>query len=475
MNQLDRKVATRLTQYYVMALTLVALLTVSGLWFVKRIIHELNGDGRVVNVAGRQRMLSQRLTKLAVLRVQDIPHRDTANFNNLLSLWQESHEQLREGLLRMENEYTVRKSPYLDQMFGRLQPVYTSMLFYFKKINTEITTPAERKVALAGILRQEPLFLQQMDSIVFQFDAETRQRVQYLERIEWFLTLATLLVLVLEGLFVFRPVVGYTKKVIRMLTKSEEELKAANEKLAVSNQTLIHTQEKLLRATEEKYQLQRTEETVRTVALLEGQEEERKRFARELHDGIGQMLTGLKLHIEKIRQTPFENEKQKQRFEDLRNLVQETIQSTRQVSFNLMPSVLSDFGLEAALQLLCDQTSRTVGLPITYEGTRENTRLSAAQEIGLYRITQEGLNNAIKHAEASLITVKMARNSTGLTLRIQDNGKGFEKKKGIKSPGPALIHNGIENMKTRARLLNGTFKLESKLNKGTKVEVKIIL
>lgn len=252
MNPLDRQVAQRLTQYYVLALSLLAILTVSGLFFVKRTLRGLDDDGRVVNVAGRQRMLSQRLTKLAVLRTQEIPHADLGNFGKLLSLWRESQEQLREGMLKMEKAYTVRKSPLLDSMFVNVQPVFESMHGNLKIIDSEKASADGRKEALRVVLGKEPLFLRQMDAIVFRFDAESLARVQYLERVEWLLTLATLTVLFLEGLFVFRPVVNYAKRVVRHLTESEGELKHINERLEETNCELVRTQEKLVRATKDK-------------------------------------------------------------------------------------------------------------------------------------------------------------------------------------------------------------------------------
>jgi signal transduction histidine kinase len=473
MNQLDRQVAQRLTQYYVLALTMVALLTISGLWFVKSTIADLNDDSRVVNVAGRQRMLSQQLTKLAVLRTQSIPHTDQNDFGKLMQEWFENQDQLKNGMLRMEKKYTVRKSAQLDSMFRQLQPVFSSMLINFRLIDSDDVPDEREEGALLDILEKEPVFLNQMDDIVFRFDAESLQRVRHLERIEWFLTMATLLVLFLEGLLVFRPVVKYTKKVIRMLTESEEQLKNSNEQLGLTNQELVSAQQMLLQATEEKFQLQLAEETVRSAALLEGQEEERKRFARELHDGIGQMLTGLKLHVEKLRKTPFADEKQKQCFNDLRSLLQETIQNTREIAFNLMPSVLGDFGLDAALQLLSEQTARSSGLVVACETSGAEDRLAAVQEIGLYRIAQEALNNAVKHAEARRIDIELKRLSDAIILTVRDDGKGFTNKEGKKPVGNSIIHNGIGNMRTRARLLNGKFEMVSKINKGTRIEVKI--
>lgn len=475
MNQLDREVALRLTRYYVLALTLVALLTSSGLWFVKSTISDLNDDSRVVNVAGRQRMLSQQLTKLAVLRTQNITHADQNDFGKLVEEWSQSQNQLKNGMLSMEKEYRVRKSPQLDRMFSQVQPVFKSMYDDFRLIDSAQFDDSEKSKALLNILDKEPVFLNQMDDIVFRFDAESLERVKYLERIEWFLTLATLLVLFLEGVFVFRPVVNYTKKVIRMLTESEEQLKTANEQLALTNQELVSTQQKLLRTTKEKYQLQLAEARVRSAALLEGQEEERKRFARELHDGIGQMLTGLKLHVEKIRQSPFADEKQKQRFENLRSLLQETIQNTRQIAFNLMPSVLGDFGLEAGLQLLSEQTALSSGMEIRFQGVKESARLAPVQEIGLYRIAQEALNNAIKHSQATRIDVSVKRTPADITLRVQDNGSGFVNKNTAGPETSSIIHNGLGNMKTRARLLNGKLEIVTKLKKGTKIEVKIFV
>jgi len=475
MNPLDRQVAQRLTQYYVLALLLVAILTVSGLFFVKKTLLGLDDDGRVVNVAGRQRMLSQRLTKLAVLRTQEIPHADLGNFGELLDLWRESQEQLREGMLEMEKAYTVRKSLLLDSMFVNVQPVFESMHDNLKIIDSEKASADDKKVALQVVLGKEPLFLRQMDAIVFRFDAESLARVEYLERVEWLLALATLTVLFLEGLFVFRPVVNYAKRVVRQLTESEGELKYINERLEATNHELVKTQEKLVRATEEKYELQLAEETVRAAALLEGQEEERKRFARELHDGIGQMLTGLKLHVEKIRQMPMADEKQRQRVEDLRNLLQETIQNTREVAFNLMPSVLGDFGLEAALKLLAEQTARSSGIETAFRGTKEPARLTPVQEIGLYRIAQEGLNNAVKYSEATRIEVVFKRSASEICLTVKDNGKGFKDSEMPKRETSLLAHNGLSNMRTRARLLHGILKITSRINKGSVIEVKLFL
>ncbi len=489
-NQLDQQVANRLTRFYVIALTVLAVLSISGLLFIRQTLRTHYDDGRVVNVAGIQRMLSQRLTKLALLRTQELTTADTVPFDSLLSTWALNHSQLRNGMLRMEKDYTVRKSPQLERMFARIEPSFQSMYRSFGQINNPNTTPAGQKTALTVILRDEVSFLKQMNDIVFQFDTESFGRVKRLERIEWVLAIATILTLLVEGLFVFRPVVKYTKKVVNRLAKSETSLQLANNRLEITNREvrevnenlvftnrkLIETREELVRTTEEKYQLKLSEETIRSAALLEGQEEERRRFARELHDGIGQMLTGVKLHAEKLKSSvALDNDKQRLRFAELCDLITDIIQTTRQVSYNLMPSTLSDFGLGPTLQLLAQQMGRSSGINVLFTGTRDGNRLNPAMEIGLYRIAQEALHNAVKYAAAQTICVNLLQDSHKLVLSVEDDGKGFALKTDRQKENPVLIVNGLDNMRTRSKLLKGDFIIKSRPQKGTLVQVSINL
>ncbi|MCX6213110.1 ATP-binding protein [Spirosoma sp.] len=489
MTQLDEQVARRLTRFYMIALTVIAVLSISGLLFIKQTISNHYDDSRVVNVAGRQRMLSQRLTKLALLRIEGLATADSVAYDSLLRSWSQSHIQLRNGRLNMEKVYTVRKSKLLDNMLTRIEPVFQAIYAGFTRINNPQTTPADKKAALQAVLRDEFTYLQQMNDIVFQVDTESFERVRGLERIEWVLTFATLLTLLIEGLFIFRPVVNHTKNVIQRLARSQKalqmanshleianhELEATNQNLAHTNRKLVETQQELLRTTEEKYQLQLAEENVRSAALLEGQEEERRRFARELHDGIGQMLTGLKLHAEKLKSTSFADEKQKYRFAELCDLIADTIQTTRQVSYNLMPSTLSDFGLGSTLRLLAEQSTRSTGVQVLFSGPTDARRLNQAMEIGLYRIAQEALHNAVKYAEAQTIKIILQQSPQKLELAIEDDGKGFVMKTSPKDDKLLPSINGLQNMRTRTRLLNGEFSITSKPKKGTKVRVRVNL
>ncbi|WP_159468121.1 histidine kinase [Dyadobacter sp. 3J3] len=473
MEKLESQVADRLTRYYIVALTLVAVLTVSGLFLIRRTINNLNHDSRVVNVAGRQRMLSQRLTKLAILQTEKIPTSDSVKIDSLLNIWKVSHEQLLRGRIKMESEFVVLKSDSIKSMYRNLEPVFQTMYKNFLIIDSPAVSEAEKKKALQTILSTEPVFLSQMEAIVFQFDRESFGRIRILEQIEWILDILTLLVLLAEGILIFRPVVNTTRRVVRLLAASEDAVRVANKKLKISNAQLIRAQDDLIKSEEEKYQLQLAENRVRAAALIEGQEEERKRFALELHDGIGQMLTGLKLQAEKLKQMQFDDEKQRLRFDKLVALIQDTIQTTRQVSFNLMPSVLSDFGLSAALNLLCQQIQETSGISVQYIGISHRLDLSKTMEIGLYRIAQEALNNAVKHSESDNIKIKLEQNTNQIFLEIEDDGKGFLISNLKIKNGSFLTQNGIENIRTRTQLLNGEMKIISKVDTGTRLVINI--
>ncbi|WP_025764893.1 ATP-binding protein [Dyadobacter tibetensis] len=473
MEKLDKRVAESLTRFYIVALFVIAFLTISGLFLIRKTISSLNHDGRIVNVAGRQRMLSQRLTKLTIARHQGLTTADSVAFEKSLKLWKDSHEQLANRRLEVDGMLVTWKSEPLDRMFRELQPAFDSLYYHFVQIQEG--TPGSRGTSLDAILKNETVYLAKMNEIVYQFDQESFARLNNLERIEWILDLMTVLVLLAEGLLIFRPVVNTTRRVIRMLTESEENLNIANQKLKATNLELLRAQENLARVEQEKYQWQLNEERVRAAALIEGQEEERKRFALELHDGIGQMLTGLKLHSERLQELQFHDEKQQKRFGQLVQLIQETIQATRQVSFNLMPSVLSDFGIGSAIKVLCKQTMDSAGVPIDYQGEEGRIELPANTEIALYRIAQEALNNAVKHARASEIIVRLQKIGKEVSLTIQDNGQGFDTEAPMPDRPYGLGRNGLENMQTRSHLINGIIQIESSLGIGSKIMININL
>jgi signal transduction histidine kinase len=469
---LDNQIFNRLTRLYVMALTAVAALSMIGQILIQVFLNSLLDDSHVVNIAGRQRMLSQRLSKTAILLCRpDIFQADAEHYsrdiNDIISLWEYSHEGLKnKNIVTDGQKYIVRNSEKTDSIFHKIDPIFKVILTNAKSISKSIEIPQNNQkenlqVFLNQILTNERMYLKMMNQIVSQYDSESRKRVKTTKNIELLLFVLLFGILILEGIFIFKPIANNIRLAIKQLTDSEANLRQTNDKL-------VETQEALVQATEEKYKLQLAEEKVRAASLMEGQESERKRLAADLHDGIGQMLTGLRLHSEKVKSFHFSSQKQAKSFEELQNLIQETIETTRTVSFNLAPSVLSDFGVIPAIRILSEQVAKMSGITIDFQEIKL-PRLPESVETCLYRITQEAIHNAVKYSESSLITIQLFNNQGFVDLVIADNGKGFN----LPAIRKTLGGSGLKNMQARAELLNGTFKIQSKVGKGTMIKVGI--
>lgn len=476
MQNLDIQVSKRLTRLYMVALLVVAILSLFGQFLIQKSLNESIDDSHVVNLAGRQRMLSQRLCKIAILLTNQQQFTKEASFyktdfQEVLQLWQKCHYGLKQGQLQLDKTYHIKNSQQINKLFEQIEPIFK--VIHSNALAIQIDKKQHSSDILSNMLSNERQFLKIMDKIVLQYDIEAQQRVKYVKKIELILFGLTVITLVLEAFLIFKPLVDYVTDVITRLSNSEIELQQKNQQLGDTNEQLIITQKDLLRTTEEKFALQRHEDNVRAAALIEGQEEERKRLARELHDGIGQMLTGLKLDSEHLKNLPFLNDKQRKSFEEHQKLIDETIEATRSVSFDLMPAVLTDFGLASAIRILVERTAKGASFKVSFNNLVDDIRIANKIENNLYRITQEALNNIIKHAQASNVTINLASEKNKyITLSIIDDGKGFDLKKRKKNKS---MGNGIGNLQTRVRLLNGSIKIQSELNKGTNIFIKIPL
>lgn len=469
---LDNQIFNRLTRLYIIALSGVALLLVVGQLLIQVFLSSLLDDSHVVNIAGQQRMLSQRLSKTAVLLCNPIIFQADAEYysqdiRDIVLLWESNHYALKNKDLKTdERTFKVRNSEKIDSMFQAIEPVFKVVLINAKTIDKLIGKPEKNQQellqsSLNQILINERIFLKKMDNIVTQYDLESTKRVEITKNIEMFLLTLLFLILILEGNFIFRPIADNIRFVIKKLTDSESDLRQKNDEL-------VKTQEALVQATEEKYKLQLAEEKVRAASLMEGQEGERKRLAADIHDGIGQMLTGLRLHSEKVKSFDFTNIKQAKSFNELQHLIQETIEATRTVSFNLAPSVLSDFGVVPAIRILTEQVSKMMNITFKIQAEKIN-RLPETIETCLYRITQEAIHNATKHAKSDFINIQLSDNEQFVKLIISDNGEGFN----LNSVKNKMGGSGLKNMQARAELLNGTFEIQSKISKGTSIKIEI--
>jgi len=207
--------------------------------------------------------------------------------------------------------------------------------------------------------------------------------------------------------------------------------------------------------------------------ILQAQENERRRIARELHDGIGQILTGLKLNLESIhRVIPEDAPTERAHMNDAINLSSRAIEDLRNISLDLRPSMLDDLGLLPTLGWLCSEVGKRHTLDVECKVDTGDVRIEEEIETAIYRIVQEGLGNIIKHAKATKAKVELRRIDSKLHLTIEDNGKGFDPND-LPSWQAERQCSGILNMKERAGLLGGQFNLVSVPDQGTTVSVTI--
>jgi len=213
----------------------------------------------------------------------------------------------------------------------------------------------------------------------------------------------------------------------------------------------------------EKIQLQQTISS----KIIEAQEEERKRIAKDIHDGIGQMLTALKFNVEGLNLNNTETASKK--IEDLKKLSKELIQGVRMATFNLTPPELTDHGIASALQTLTSKLATLTNKTILFENTTDfHGRLDSLTEINLYRISQEAVNNAIKYADSNFILVKINNSTQLLSISIEDDGKGFnvQEKSIPKTKGMGLLF-----MEERIKYINGRLFINSEKGNGTKITI----
>lgn len=221
--------------------------------------------------------------------------------------------------------------------------------------------------------------------------------------------------------------------------------------------------------------IQRDREQLREMALavLNAQEEERRRLARELHDQTSQalsiMLVGIDTGLKEMPPSIAEGHRQLQ---FLKKVATQTLEELRALSRNLHPTVLDDLGLLPAVRWYARNTLEKAGVGVEIKASGLDDRLPPEIETAIFRIAQESLSNVLRHADAKHVSVRLSREDSRIFLEVRDDGKGFDVE-GIRSSRTRNL--GIVGMEERATLLGGRFEITSEEGKGTKVSVEIPL
>ena len=590
---------SRLRAYYLLALSIIALSIIIGQFLVQRHLREQESDAHIVNMAGRQRMLSQKISKLILLtnrlntKERDSLLKELASVN---AEWIENNTSLRYG-----NEAAaipISKSKAINRLFLENQPVFDSIYFASNRIYSQLKNGDKSSYPLLEndmrtVLKHEPIFLRHMDSIVNTYEKLASGKIVKLKRTEYILFGISLLIIILEVLLIFIPTTRKVNETLIKLIKSESDAQQMSKEIGALYASLEESYERIsgitlpvapprliaksdkggnlyyvsdyyLRSFSHEEQRYKTianlfglageaaddfndqlidvvsnlknwhkelvysdksdekrhmdihiipiynqegevdvlqvfaadmtprrlaeqdmykkdraeierkvnEQKFRSILVLEGQEEERKRIAMNIHDGIGQMLTSLKFQTASIDLSKTKETEQK--LLDINKLIKDIIQEVRIVTFNLKPPVLSDYGLDAELKNLVQEIDKLSNNRLIFENITDfQQRLSPKVENNIYRIVQEAVNNAIKYANSPTVLVSLEHNTDELVLTIKDTGVGFESK------STDLFHadygHGFLNMQERATYINGKLLIESKPGLGTIIKLFVPL
>jgi two-component system sensor histidine kinase DegS len=580
---------------YLFALITIAVTVLLSQLLIQYNLYSQLSDSRIINTSGKQRMLSQKLTKEVLILnfiTDSLQKKKQINIIfNTISQWESNHYSLVNG-----NEslgFPKEKNQILTKYFENLKSNFDIIIkatHSFLENKKQNQNEQENQKLVQTILENEAIFLSKMNQIVSEYEKEAFEKVTLQRNTEYAILAFTLLVLLLEFLFIFKPTNKRIELLIHNLLSSErkalklaqdteiiseakensvKELKSLNYAMEntllycriATDGTIIHIGEKFSKLlqynpflsdkkfgqvltpvekeqliidrivlenhgrgwqgelnittrneqslwldlsmvpvtikkdeselliicfdiTERKKAVQEVErlnaanianklnqQKVISSKIVENQENEQNRIAREIHDGIGQMLTGLKFSLESINLD--DKEKAAIKIDYLKKLSLDIIKGVRTATFNLMPPELSDHGINSALAKLTSELSKLTGKNILfYNKTDFNSRLDSLIEINIYRLTQEAINNAIKYADSSHIIVQLSHSATLLSIIIDDNGKGFdvnavEKKRNSES-GMGLLF-----MKERIQYINGRVFFNSIPNEGTRITFNI--
>ncbi len=201
----------------------------------------------------------------------------------------------------------------------------------------------------------------------------------------------------------------------------------------------------------------------RVQEMIDWQETERQRLSRELHDGIGQLLLSVKMRLGRIKG---KSQNDDGIIEDTQTILQQTVKDVRDISNNLMPSVLKEFGLIKGVENLCNEVTVNYNIEAKFDTNIENID-NLKTSTYLYRIIQEAITNAIKHANPTNINIKLLSSDKYIKLKINDNGKGFNSDNQLNTKS-----NGLRNIRERVKLLNGKCEINSNPNHGTEIIVE---
>jgi two-component system sensor histidine kinase DegS len=587
----------RLGVRYMLALGAIATIIITGQVLIQRHLKSQQSDSRVVNVAGKQRMLSQKIVKTILLLKSDEQNRKQGRLAELktsLRLWEISQDGLINGndslqLPGHNGEKVLQLFKDIKTHFARMDGCANTIIAAYSKNFS--SSPASIDPFVKTILDEERSFLKGMEAVVFQVDLEAKEKVTLLSRLEYALLIISLLVILAEIVFIFRPTALNVNIAINKLLQSEKDsqkmsneirdlyasLEKSYEQIAHINQPIenprmyaksdiggnvtfvspsfasfagktewtrlqlcdlfsnlkdpndwmdnlidrvsegriwkgeVHFKNgksedswamisitpvynkkgeidelvmmgsditlrkkaelDIHRKTQAEIDKKINQQKYRSVLILEGQEEERKRIAMDIHDGIGQMLTSLKYQVESIDVNQKDSVEKK--LSEIDTLIKQIIREVRKVTFNLRPTVLGDYGLQAALGVFVREMTKLIDVKLEFHSEEEVARLPQKVENNIFRIIQEAINISIKYSAANKIEVLLKQAGDDLIAEVKDDGNGFDARLVEGRSINFESGRGLFNMYERSEYINGNLQVETYPGKGTTVRLTV--
>jgi len=215
-------------------------------------------------------------------------------------------------------------------------------------------------------------------------------------------------------------------------------------------------------------ELEKEKQLLASQALLRGQEEERARLAKELHDGLGGLLSGVKHSIINTKENTLLTDDNSQLFERSVQMIDNSVKELRRVAHNMMPEALAKFGLSDAINDYCKTINASGAVQVIYQDFGDTVKYDSSVETGVYRIIQELLNNVIKHSGGTQVLVQTICNADRISITVEDNGKGFDTVSLKDTPGT-----GWNNIRSRVDYLKGSIDINSETGKGSSVNIEL--
>ncbi len=205
-------------------------------------------------------------------------------------------------------------------------------------------------------------------------------------------------------------------------------------------------------------------------SMIQAEEGERQRIAKDLHDGLGPLLSSAKMSISYISKDDISPDTRKDMLTRIGSAIDESIGSIREISNNLSPSTLTNFGLVRSIALFVNRLPLPPGIEINFKSNIKQQRFDHSTEMLLYRICSELINNALKHSGASVVNILLNLNPSSITLNYIDNGRGFDLNVVSQRADKGI---GLSNIESRVTLLDGTLKIDSNTESGTSIIIEI--